>query len=97
MVVNYIANTMTFAYMSIMDKNVRHIKSKYNMTHHELMYTPMSATKHKCKEMWDINVNATYYGNAKIICELVGTKDGNNDAVLNKEECNVVISYLSTI
>ena len=48
MVVNYIANTMTFAYRSIMGKNVRHIMSKYNMSHNELLYTPMSAVKHKC-------------------------------------------------
>ena len=30
---NYIANTMTFAYMSSMGQNVRHIMSKYNVTH----------------------------------------------------------------
>ena len=84
---------MTFAYRSIMGKNVRHIMSKYNMrymTHHELLYMPMSAIKHICKEIWNINVNASYY-------ELVEMKDCNNDAVLNKEECNDVISYLSTI
>ena len=95
MVVNYIANTMTFAYRSIVGKNVRHIMSKYNMTHHVLLYTPMSAIKHKCKEMWNINVNATYYDNAKIICELVEMKHCNNDNVLNMEECNAVISHLS--
>ena len=95
MVVNYIANTS--AYISIMGQNERHIMSKYNMTRHELLYTPMSSTKHKCKEMWNISVNATYYENAKIICELVEMKDCNNDAVLSKEECNAVISYLSTI
>ena len=49
MVVNYIANTMTFAYMSTMGQNARHIMSKYSMTHHELLYMPMSAIKHKCK------------------------------------------------
>ena len=64
---------------------------------HELLYMPMNAIKHKCKEMWNINVNATYYDNANMICELVGMKDCNNDDVLNKEECNAVISYLSTI
>ena len=51
MVVNYIANTMTLAYRSTMGQNVRHIMSKYNMPHHELLYMPMSAVKHKCKEM----------------------------------------------
>ena len=56
----------------------------------------MSAIKHKCKEIWNINVNATYYDNATTICELVEMKDCNNDAVLNKEECNAMISYLST-
>ena len=60
MIVNYIANTMTFAYRSTMGQNVRHIMSKYNMTHHELLYTPMSAIKHKCKEMWNSNVNAIH-------------------------------------
>ena len=50
----------------------------------------------ECKEMWNISVIATYYDNAKIICELVEMKDCNSDAVLNKEECNAVISYLST-
>ena len=63
MIVNYIANTMTFDYWSTMGKNVRHIMSKYNMTHHELLHMPMSAVKHKCKEMWNIDVNATYYDN----------------------------------
>ena len=67
------------------------------MTHHELLYMPMSAIKHKCKEMRNSNVNATYYGNANMICELVEMKDCNNDAVFNNEECNAVISYLSTI
>ena len=67
MVVNYIANTMTLAYRSIMSENVRHITSKYDMTHHELLYMPMIAIKYKCKEMWNISVNATYYDNAKII------------------------------
>ena len=97
MVVNYIANTMTFAYRSITGKNVRHSMSKYNTTHHELLYMPMSAIKHKCNEMWSINVNATYYDNANIICELVEMKDCNNVAVLNKEESNAVNSYISTI
>ena len=58
MVVNYIANTMTFVYRSTMGQNVRHIMSKYNMTHHELFCTPISAIKYKCIEMWHINVNA---------------------------------------
>ena len=88
MVVNYIANTMTFAYRSIMGKYVRHIMSRYNTTHHELWCTPMSAIKHKCKEMWNINVNA------KMICELVEMTDCNNET---EEECNAMISYLSTI
>ena len=57
----------------------------------------MRAIRHKCKEMWNINVNATYYDNAKNICELVEMKDCNNDAVLNKEKCNAVISCLTTI
>ena len=35
--------------------------------------------------------------NANMICELVEMKDCNNDDVLNKEECNAVISYPSTI
>ena len=90
MVVTYIANTIKFAYRSTIGKNVRHIMSKYNMTHHERLYMPMSAIKNKCKEIW--TVNATYCDNAKMICELVEMKDCNNDAVLNKEECNVVIS-----
>ena len=47
--------------------------------------------------MGNINVNATYYDNANMICELVEMKDCNNDDVINKEECNAVISYLSTI
>ena len=58
MVVNYIANTITFAYRSTMGQNVRHIMSQYNMTHHELLYMPMSAIKNKYKEMWNIIVNA---------------------------------------
>ena len=32
-----------------------------------------------------------------MICKLGVIKYCNNDAVLNKEECNVVISHLSTI
>ena len=68
-----------------------------HITHQELLYTPMSAVKHKCKEIWNVNVNATYYDNANMICELVEMKDYNNDAVLNKEECNALIAYLSTI
>ena len=43
MVVNYKANTITFADRFTMDENVSHIMSKYKMTHHELLYTPMSA------------------------------------------------------
>ena len=65
MVVNYIVNTMTFAYRY---QNVRHIMSKYNVTHHELLYMSMNAIKYKCKEMWNINVNATYYDYANMIC-----------------------------
>ena len=64
-VVNYIANTNTLAYRSTMGQNVRHTMSKYNMTRHELLYMPMSAITHNCTEMWNINVNATYYDNAK--------------------------------
>ena len=97
MVVNYITHTMTVDYRSTMGQKVRHIMSKYNMTHHELLHTPMGAIKYKCKEMWNINVSATYYDYAKISCKLVVMKDCNNDAVFNKEECNAVISYLSTI
>ena len=47
--------------------------------------------KYKCKEMWNINVNATYYDYTNIICELV-VNDRNNDFVVNMEECNAVIS-----
>ena len=36
-VVNYIANIITFAYRSTMGQNVRHM-SKYNVTHHELSF-----------------------------------------------------------
>ena len=43
MVVNYIANTMTFGYSSTIGENVRHIMSKYNLTLHELLYMHMSA------------------------------------------------------
>ena len=87
MVVNYTTNTMTFTYRSTMGQNVRHIMSKYHMTHHELLYTPTSAIKHKCKEVWNIDVNVTYYDNVIMICELMEMKDSNNDAILNKEEC----------
>ena len=86
-----------YYYRSTTSPNVRHIMSKYNMTHHELLYMPMSVIKHKHKEMWNINVNATYYDNTNMICELVEMKDCNNGDVLIKEECNAVISYLSTI
>ena len=48
-----------------MDQRARHIMSKYNVTHNELLYIPMSVIKHKCKEMCIINVNATYYDYAK--------------------------------
>ena len=44
-----------------MGQNIRHIMSKYNVTHHELLYMRLSAIKCKCKEMWHVNVNATYY------------------------------------
>ena len=47
--------------------------------------------------MWNISVNATYYDYANMICEFVVMIERNNDAVLNKEECNAVISILSTI
>ena len=42
-------------------------------------------------------VNATYNDNANVICELVVLKDCNNDGILNNDEYNAVISYLSTI
>ena len=32
-----------------------------------------------------------------MICELVDMKDCNNEDVLNKEECNAVISYQHNI
>ena len=60
-------------------------------------YLTLVSIKHKCKEMWNINVNATYCDSANMICELFEMKDCNNDDVLNKEECNAGISYLSTI
>ena len=41
--------------------------------------------------------STTYYDKANMISELVEMKDCNNDDVLNKEECNAVISYISTI
>ena len=55
----------------------------------------MSAIKYACKVIWNINVNVSYYDYANMICELVVMKDCNNNVVLNKEECKVVISYLS--
>ena len=70
MVVNYIANTMIFAFTgrSTMGQNVRHIMFKYNVTHNELLYMPLSVIKYKCKEMLNINVNATNYDYANMIC-----------------------------
>ena len=47
--------------------------------------------------MWNINVNATYYDYTNFICEFVVMKDCNNDAVLNKKECNAVISKYNII
>ena len=41
--------------------------------------------------------STTYYDKANMISELFEMKDCNNDDVLNKEECNAVISYISTI
>lgn len=32
-----------------------------------------------------------------MICELAGIKVCNDDAVLDKEECNAVVSWISTI
>ena len=93
MVVNYVANTMTFVYRSIMRQNIRHIMYKYNATYHELLFMPMSVIK----KIWDINVKATYYDYTHMTCEMVVMRYCNNDAVLNKEECNAVISYLTTI
>ena len=80
-----------------MVQNVKHIISKYNVKHHELLYMYMSAIQFKCKETRNINGNSAYCDWANMICELVVIGDCNNDAVLNKEECNAVISYLSTI
>ena len=71
--------------------------SKYNMTHQELLYIPTSVVKYKCKKMWNINVNAIYYDYTNMIYELVVMRDCNNDALLNMEESNAVISYLRTI
>ena len=34
MVVNFIANTMTFVYRSTISQNKRHMMSKYNVTRH---------------------------------------------------------------
>ena len=68
MVVNYITNAMTFAYSFTMGQNVKHIMSKYNVTHHELLHIHMSAIKYKCKEMCKIYVNAAYYHYANMIC-----------------------------
>ena len=51
--------------------------------------------------MWNINVNAIYFDHdhdcVNMICELVLMKGCDNGPVLNKEECNAVISYLRTI
>ena len=47
--------------------------------------------------MWNINVNATYYDYANMICDLVVMKDCNNDTVLNKEECNAVFIFQHNI
>ena len=66
-----------------MGQNARHIMSKYNVTYHELSYMPINAIKYRCKEIWNINVNATYYDYGNMICELVVTKDCNNDTDLN--------------
>ena len=97
MVVNYIANAMTFVYSFTMGQNVRRIMSKYNVTHHELLHIRMSAIKYKCKEMWKIYVNAAYYHYANMICESVVMGYCNNGAVLTKENSNAVISYLSPV
>ena len=88
---------MTIAYMSTMGQNVRHIMSKYNVTNLELLYMPLCAINHKCKYIWHIIGNAAYYDHTNMFCKLVVKKDYNDDAVLNKGECNAVILYLSTI
>ena len=49
--------------------------------------------KYKCKEMWDINVNATYYDYANMICELwilSPNKDGtNNNYAPHQNNCTL--------
>ena len=40
--------------------------------------------------MWYINVSVTYYDYASMISEMVVMKDCNDDAILNKEQCNAV-------
>ena len=92
MFVNYIANTMTFPYWSTMGQNVRHIISKYKVTHHEILYMPMSAIESKCKELCFINVNATYYDCTNMICKMVIMKNRNIVAIIV-----TMISYLSTL
>ena len=49
LVVKYIANIMTLAYMFTMGQNVRHIMSKYNVTLHELLHMPIGVIKYKCE------------------------------------------------
>ena len=52
MVVNYITNTMTFAYRSIMGKNVRHIMSKWILSLNKviimMVYDVIKATRKRC-------------------------------------------------
>ena len=95
MFANNIANTMTFVHKSTMVQNVRHIISKYNLTHHEVLYMYISAIKFQCKEMRNVYGNAEYYDYANMICELVVIRYCNNASVLNSK--HNIICFLMAV
>ena len=93
MAVNCIANTITFAYRSTMGQNVRYIMSKYNMTHRELLYMPISAIKHKCLHTGHGNLDVNYKMGDTVLGTTVKEKDLGVTISADKkvsEQCGIV-------
>ena len=95
--VRYICRTQCHGFSSVMGKNIRHIRYKYNISIDDMTTKCMSELRKSCIDMWLRSVDFNYVIHSDVIFDCVIMRDDFNNNVLSNEAAQSIIDYLCTI
>ena len=96
-VVEFIAKNAIHEQSSIIGSNIRYLRHKYDMVNDDITIWSKSKIKDMCYNKWLSNVNENYPIHANVIREMIMMKEGRCIRTFTNEECDMFISWLSTL